>query len=159
MRRGLWNDDNFLFFPRAKMKGWSPWPGKVCTPTAEVLKTKSKSGKAQYCVWFFGTNNYAWIEEHSIKDYQEFKDRLSKTCKTSAFKEACAAVEDYISRKEQGIDVDAELFAAPDLEEMDEGELTQEISEISEDGNETEKLVDEEDETAAPKEGKDGVRI
>lgn len=79
----------------------------------ELQKSKSKSAKTQYCVWFFGSNNYAWIEEHSIKDYEEFKDRLSKTCKTAAFKEACAAAENYITRKAAGVDVDAELFAEP----------------------------------------------
>lgn len=98
------------------MKGWSPWPGKVCHPTPELQKSKSKSTKTQFCVWFFGTNNYAWIEEHSIKDYDEFKDRLSKTCKTAAFKEAYAAAEDYITRKAAGIDVDAEIFADQDSE-------------------------------------------
>ena len=64
----------------AKMKGFSPWPGKVCLPPtdckrpaggvtyslerkllADILTLSVK--KQMHCVMFFGTNDYAWIEE------------------------------------------------------------------------------------------------
>lgn len=97
---------------------------QVCNPTPALQRSKSKSTKTQFCVWFFGSNNYAWIEEHNIKDYEGYKDRLSKTCKTAAFKEAYASAEDYITRKAAGVDVDAEIFPEPsDLDTFTSQEL------------------------------------
>ena len=49
----------------AKMKGFSPWPGKVCMPPPDVKRPAIK--KQMHCVNFFGTNDFAWIEEFSIK--------------------------------------------------------------------------------------------
>ena len=62
------------------MKGFSPWPGKVCLPPTDCkrpaggvtysLKKKLLADmltlsvkKQMHCVMFFGTNDYAWIEE------------------------------------------------------------------------------------------------
>ena len=51
------------------------------------------------CVFFFGTNNYAWIPEESVKPYAENKEANIKLCKTASFKEAVEAIEDYIKNK------------------------------------------------------------
>ncbi|XP_045504936.1 putative oxidoreductase GLYR1 homolog isoform X3 [Colias croceus] len=88
----------------AKMKGFSPWPGRVAIPTPE-LKPPKKAMNVQ-CIYFFGTNNYAWIEEHNIKPYQEHKEQLVKSCKTTAFKEAIAQIEEYIVNPEKFGDID-----------------------------------------------------
>lgn len=46
-------------------------------------------------------NSYsAWIEDHNIKPYHEFKETLIKSCKTTAFKEAVAQIEEYIVHPE-----------------------------------------------------------
>lgn len=58
------------------------------------------------CIYFFGTNNYAWIEEHNIKPYQEHKEQLIKSCKTAAFKDAVAQIEEYIKNPEKFGDFD-----------------------------------------------------
>ena len=55
----------------AKMKGFSPWPGKVCLPPAEVKRPAIK--KQMHCVNFFGSNDFAWIEENNMKDYMQYK--------------------------------------------------------------------------------------
>ncbi|CAG4994262.1 unnamed protein product [Parnassius apollo] len=88
----------------AKMKGFSPWPGRVAIPTPE-LKPPKKTTNVQ-CIYFFGTNNYAWIEEHNIKPYQEHKEQLIKSCKTAAFKEAVNQIEEYIVHPEKFGDID-----------------------------------------------------
>lgn len=44
--------------------------------------------------------NSAWIEEHNIKPYQEHKEQLIKSCKTAAFKDAVAQIEEYIKNPE-----------------------------------------------------------
>ncbi|KAL4702139.1 hypothetical protein ACJJTC_019415 [Scirpophaga incertulas] len=88
----------------AKMKGFSPWPGRVAVPTPE-LKLPKKATNVQ-CIYFFGTNNYAWIEDNNIKPYQEHKEQLIKSCKTAAFKEAVNQIEEYIVNPEKFGDLD-----------------------------------------------------
>uniref|UniRef100_A0A131XDG9 Cytokine-like nuclear factor N-PAC n=1 Tax=Hyalomma excavatum TaxID=257692 RepID=A0A131XDG9_9ACAR len=78
----------------AKMKGFSPWPGKVANPTKEVKRPALK--KPMHCIFFFGTNNYAWIQEDQIKPYEASKEQFSKSSKTASFKEALEAIEDYV---------------------------------------------------------------
>ncbi|XP_050672920.1 cytokine-like nuclear factor N-PAC isoform X2 [Leptidea sinapis] len=92
----------------AKMKGFSPWPGRVAIPTPELKLPTKKSLNVQ-CIYFFGTNNYAWIEEHNIKPYQEHKEQLVKSCKTIAFKEAVAQIEEYIVNPEKFGDLDEHM--------------------------------------------------
>lgn len=92
----------------AKMKGFSPWPGRVAIPTPE-LKPPKKSIKNMQCIYFFGTNNYAWIEDNNIKPYQEYKEQLVKSCKTVAFKDAIAEIEEYIVHPEKFPDIDAHV--------------------------------------------------
>ncbi|XP_068623190.1 cytokine-like nuclear factor N-PAC isoform X1 [Battus philenor] len=88
----------------AKMKGFSPWPGRVAIPTPE-LKPPKKATNVQ-CIYFFGTNNYAWIEDHNIKPYHEHKEQLIKSCKTAAFKEAVNQIEEFIVNPEKFGDID-----------------------------------------------------
>ncbi|PSN37674.1 putative oxidoreductase GLYR1, partial [Blattella germanica] len=59
----------------------------VSNPTKD-LKRPSGKKLGQHCIFFFGTNNYAWIEESQIKPYLQFKEALEKTSKSGAFKEA-----------------------------------------------------------------------
>ncbi|XP_077518729.1 nucleosome-destabilizing factor isoform X2 [Amblyomma americanum] len=84
----------------AKMKGFSPWPGKVANPTKEVKRPALK--KPMQCIFFFGTNNYAWIQEDQIKPYEASKEQFSKSSKTASFKEALEAIEDYVKNLPEG---------------------------------------------------------
>lgn len=81
----------------AKMKGFPPWPGKVSNPPADIASKKPK--KPASCIFFFGSRNYAWIEDTLIKPYHEHKEQLEKSNKSTGFKEACAAIEDFIANK------------------------------------------------------------
>ncbi|KAK9296060.1 hypothetical protein QLX08_009828 [Tetragonisca angustula] len=94
----------------AKMKGFSPWPGRVSNPSKDLKKpTYTKKGPVQ-CIFFFGTNNYAWIEESNIKPYLEYKDTLVKSSKSAAFKDAVEAIEEFIANGEvfeDGLDPDS----------------------------------------------------
>ncbi|GAB6031753.1 hypothetical protein CHUAL_010166 [Chamberlinius hualienensis] len=84
----------------AKMKGFSPWPGKIVNPTKDVKRPAYK--KPMQCVFFFGTDNYAWIPDESIKPYEAFKEQYSKQNKSLMFKEAVEAIEDYIRNRTEG---------------------------------------------------------
>ncbi|XP_052892478.1 cytokine-like nuclear factor N-PAC isoform X1 [Anopheles moucheti] len=79
----------------AKMKGFSPWPGRISVPPAELRKIAVKKNNPVKCIFFFGSNNYAWIEETQIKPYLEFKDTLINSCKTAHFKEALKQIEEF----------------------------------------------------------------
>uniref|UniRef100_A0A182QM25 Cytokine-like nuclear factor N-PAC n=1 Tax=Anopheles farauti TaxID=69004 RepID=A0A182QM25_9DIPT len=79
----------------AKMKGFSPWPGRISVPPAELRKIAVKKNNPVKCIFFFGSNNYAWIEETQIKPYLEFKETLLNSCKTAQFKEALKQIEEF----------------------------------------------------------------
>ncbi|PZC80342.1 hypothetical protein B5X24_HaOG214859 [Helicoverpa armigera] len=119
----------------AKMKGFSPWPGRVAIPTPE-LKPPKKAMNVQ-CIYFFGTNNYAWIEDNNIKPYQEYKEQLIKSCKTAAFKEAVNQIEEFIVNPEKFGDLDEHAVNAE--EEFDKLKDVMEEEE-----NQEEKPADEE---------------
>lgn len=85
----------------AKMKGFSPWPGRISVPPAELRRIAVKKNNPVKCIFFFGTNNYAWIEETQIKPYQEFKDKLLNSCKTALFKEAVQQIEEFMVNPEK----------------------------------------------------------
>ncbi|KAJ8729071.1 hypothetical protein PYW07_006767 [Mythimna separata] len=122
----------------AKMKGFSPWPGRVAIPTPE-LKPPKKAMNVQ-CIYFFGTNNYAWIEDNNIKPYQEFKDQLIKSCKTAAFKEAVNQIEEFIVNPEKFGDLDEHVRnTEEDFDKLKDDEAAEE-----EDSHE-EKPADEEE--------------
>ncbi|CAG7717188.1 unnamed protein product [Allacma fusca] len=107
----------------AKMKGFSPWPGKVTLPGKNVKIKKPKTNKLVYCIWFFGSNNFAWIEENNIKPYEKYKEQLSKACKTAQFRDACAQIEEYIRKKEAGELVD-DFLPEEEEEEVDAEQIS-----------------------------------
>ncbi|KAK3599504.1 hypothetical protein CHS0354_006633 [Potamilus streckersoni] len=79
----------------AKMKGFPAWPGKVIEPKDE-LKTPMKK-KNHHFIFFFGSENYAWIPEDSIFHYMSNKERFMLTTRVPrGFKEAIEAMEDAV---------------------------------------------------------------
>lgn len=84
----------------AKMKGFSPWPGKIVDPSLANMRRLPGNfrNKPTQCVYFFGSNNFAWIPEEAIKPYKEFKEQYYKLNKSNTFKEAVEAMEDYIKK-------------------------------------------------------------
>jgi len=84
----------------AKMKGFSNWPGKVTDPT--LTKLKRPSGNYRYkhvhCIYFFGSNDYAWIPEDQLNPYQEFKATYGASCKSATFRDAINKIETYIKK-------------------------------------------------------------
>lgn len=81
-------------FVWAKVKGFSYWPAQVCEGNNIKCARKLKN---PYCVFFFGTNNYGWVGEDSIKPYEDFREQYSKSAKTLGFKNAIAKIEEKIA--------------------------------------------------------------
>lgn len=96
----------------AKMKGFSPWPGKVVDPASANMRRPPGNYryKSIQCVYFFGSNNFAWIQEDAIKPYVEFKDQNCKLNKSHAFKEAIEKIDEYIKK---GGDLPVTVDGAP----------------------------------------------
>ena len=51
--------------------------------------------KQMHCVMFFGTNDYAWIEEVNMKDYAQFKSTFVKPKQSKAIGNAIDEIEKY----------------------------------------------------------------
>ncbi|XP_037024559.1 putative oxidoreductase GLYR1 homolog isoform X2 [Bradysia coprophila] len=87
----------------AKMRGFPPWPGKICTPKPNLTKNASKPKGGQSCKWifFFGSKNYSWIEDNNLKPYVEHRDSIVKTIKNNPLKEAVKRIDEYLSDPEK----------------------------------------------------------
>ncbi|XP_037072398.1 putative oxidoreductase GLYR1 homolog [Pollicipes pollicipes] len=85
----------------AKLKGFSPWPGKIAQ-APDHLKTPSK--KKGFCVYFFGTENYAFIETQFIKPFLQHREKLAKANKSNQFKEALLVIDEYLRKREDGVE-------------------------------------------------------
>ncbi|XP_054259764.1 cytokine-like nuclear factor N-PAC [Macrosteles quadrilineatus] len=81
----------------AKMKGFPPWPGRVSNPPKDLKRPASK--KASHCIYFFGSENYGWIEESNLKPYEQYKEALIRANKSNAFKDAVEAIEKCAQNK------------------------------------------------------------
>lgn len=85
----------------SKMKGYCPWPSRIAAPWESSLRNtvadKSKTPKVYHLVYFFGSNNFAWMPEDAIKPYEEFKDKYKNGSKTTQFKQGLKQVEEYIA--------------------------------------------------------------
>nr|CAH0107088.1 unnamed protein product [Daphnia galeata] len=68
----------------------------IANPPKDLKRISKPSGKTASCVFFFGTDNFAWIEDFNIKPYHEYKEQFTKACKSRAFLDACQAIEKHI---------------------------------------------------------------
>ncbi|XP_060666994.1 cytokine-like nuclear factor N-PAC isoform X1 [Drosophila nasuta] len=91
--------EKFIYKPKdliwAKMKGFTPWPGMIVEPPLDLLSQQRRANTK--CVFFFGSRNFAWIEEHNIKPFEgPWKDELAKVSKPAAFRHAMADIDKYV---------------------------------------------------------------
>lgn len=63
-------------------------------PPSDVKRPAIK--KQMHCVNFFGTNDYAWIEESNIKDYLSYKSALVKPKQSKQITSAIEEMEQYL---------------------------------------------------------------
>lgn len=88
----------------AKLKNRLPWPGKIVDPTKpEFLKHKPTTDAELYLVYFFQTNDFAWMEAGAIKSFQKFKHQLSKLTDDDKFVKACKQIEEEAAKQENEI--------------------------------------------------------
>ncbi|XP_022913359.1 cytokine-like nuclear factor N-PAC [Onthophagus taurus] len=125
----------------AKLKGCPPWPGIIAKPKLHVKKPPKKTG-VQW-IKFFGSNDFAWIDDINIKPYLEFKEQLADSIKKASFKKAVREIELYIEKKKNDPEFDPE-------KDEDEEEGKDEFDKLKE---------EEKEEVKTPKKRKDsGVK-
>jgi len=86
-----------------KMKGFSAWPGVISMPPDTMKRPAMK--KVMHAVKFFGTHDFAWILEHDLKPYVEFRDKLTGTKKKSASMIKAIAEGDAFTRDKTGVEL------------------------------------------------------
>ncbi|KRG03166.1 putative oxidoreductase GLYR1 homolog isoform X1 [Drosophila mojavensis] len=101
--------EKFIYKPKdliwAKMKGFTPWPGMIVEPPLDLLAQQRRANTK--CVFFFGSRNFAWIEEHNIKPFEgPWKDELAKVSKPAAFRHAMADIDKYV---ENPAEIDSQI--------------------------------------------------
>ena len=52
-----------------------------------------------HCVNFFATNDFVWIEEFNVKDYQQFKDIFINSKQSKAISQAIEEMEAYLKTR------------------------------------------------------------
>ena len=86
----------------SKMKGYPAWPSRIAGPHEANIKNveaeKSKAPKNYYLVYFFGSNNFAWMPEDTVKPYADFVDENKKKGKSPQFKKGIKAIEEYLEK-------------------------------------------------------------
>ena len=93
---------------------------QICVPPSDVKRPAIK--KAMHCVNFFGTNDFAWIQEHDIKPYAEFRDKLLGTKKKSkAMIKAVQEIEAHLKSKGTNLPELPNIPAASDLNDSKAG--------------------------------------
>jgi hypothetical protein len=92
----------------AKMKGYPPWPARIAAPNETNIRNteaeKCKSARPYHLVYFFGSNNYAWMSDETLKPYKEFEEEYKKNNKkkTAGFTKGLKAIEEYMRKVEEG---------------------------------------------------------
>ena len=74
------------------------FPLSATDPELSSLKGPSGNYKHKdvFCIYFFGSHNFAWIPEDQLKPYLEFKEKFASSCKTATFKDAINKIEQYM---------------------------------------------------------------
>ncbi|EDW03128.1 putative oxidoreductase GLYR1 homolog isoform X2 [Drosophila grimshawi] len=101
--------EKFIYKPKdliwAKMKGFTPWPGMIVDPPLDLLSQQRRANTK--CVFFFGSRNFAWIEEPNIKPFEgPWKDEMAKVSKPASFRHAMADIEKYV---ENPAEIDSQI--------------------------------------------------
>ncbi|XP_060557581.1 uncharacterized protein LOC132717987 isoform X2 [Ruditapes philippinarum] len=103
----------------AKMKSFPAWPGKIIEAKPEIKKPKKD--KLHHCIYFFGSENYAWLPHEQVHAYIGNKEKfLLRSRVPKGFKEAIDAIEDAIKEMpEEAMKEYQERMAKPDPEPVE----------------------------------------
>ncbi|KFM64947.1 putative oxidoreductase GLYR1-like protein, partial [Stegodyphus mimosarum] len=78
----------------AKMKGFPAWPGRIIKPP--INETSRKPKKEKHCVYFFGSDNHAWIEDDNIVSHTDSMLETGGKKRSAALRKAVEDLLNYI---------------------------------------------------------------
>lgn len=79
----------------AKMPSYCAWPGRIVEPTNKLLE--QRRNPLHHCILFFGSHDFAWVDEKNLKHYKEFKEKMIPLGKPKdRFKSAIDDIEAFI---------------------------------------------------------------
>ncbi|XP_071846382.1 cytokine-like nuclear factor N-PAC isoform X2 [Apostichopus japonicus] len=87
----------------AKLSSFPAWPGRIVKPWKHVRKPAGK--KATYFVYFFGTEDHAWVRADNLKNYLEHKEPMTKAAKGVKLQKAIEAIEAAIKEEKDKLTV------------------------------------------------------
>lgn len=78
------------------MKGFPAWPGKIIAPKDDTKR--SKKDKSHHYIFFYGSENYAWVPFETVYSYIGNKEKFLMTARQpkAGYKEAIEAIEDAV---------------------------------------------------------------
>lgn len=85
----------------AKMIGFPHWPCVVVKSISDIPKPSKDPTKKYFWVYFFGTNNYAWIPKNRISLYEENRDKFIQPQRYIFFEEALEEAENHFGLKKE----------------------------------------------------------
>lgn len=85
-------------FMWAKITGFPPWPSVVVEPGPDVPE---KSVSDMHWIYFFGSHDYAWVEDNHLKPYKDYKEKYTSLYKTLSFKKAVTEIENILDELEK----------------------------------------------------------
>ncbi|KFM74966.1 putative oxidoreductase GLYR1-like protein, partial [Stegodyphus mimosarum] len=77
----------------AKMKGFPAWPAKIIEPPADAKSSKPK--KEHHYVYFFGSDNHAWIMDDNIVPHTDSMLETGGKKRSAALQKAVEAILNY----------------------------------------------------------------
>lgn len=81
----------------AKLSSFPAWPGRIVKPWKHVKKPAGK--KPTYFVYFFGTEDHAWVRADNLKNYMEHKEAMTKAAKGVKLQKAIEAIDAAIKEE------------------------------------------------------------
>ena len=87
-------------------------------PPTDIKRPAIK--KQMHCVEFFGTKDFAWIEETGIKPYEEFKNTLIRDKKSKSMSQAIDEIEKYCKSRPAGNDIAPPISVGTNLKQDEE---------------------------------------
>ncbi|XP_077984886.1 uncharacterized protein LOC144439472 [Glandiceps talaboti] len=81
----------------AKLSSFPAWPGKIVRPMKNVKKPTGK--KPVHFIFFYGTEDHAWVKDENLKPYLVYRGQLSKAAKGVRFQRALEAIEEVVKNR------------------------------------------------------------
>lgn len=88
----------------AKMVRSPPWPCVILKTVAGMRKPSKDPNRKYYWVFFFGSNNFAWIPKSQLSNFEENREKNIQPSDVPYFTEAVEEAEEHLGRMKSNPD-------------------------------------------------------